>query len=76
MACPVAGHIAEEVAVNETVAETAPPSNPAEALALRQLEHVGWAYGVIFALLFAFTWRLASSNRRLAERIDELERGR
>ena len=45
-----------------------------EALVQRQLNHVGAAYGVIFALLFFYAWRLTSVTRRLSERVDELER--
>lgn len=44
-----------------------------EALVERQLLHVGAAYGVIFALLFFYAWRLTSLTRRLSERVDELE---
>jgi di/tricarboxylate transporter len=43
-------------------------------LALRQLHHVGAAYGLIFLLLFAFAWRSTQATRRLSERVDELER--
>lgn len=60
--------------MNETIATQAVPAS--DALALRQLQHVGAAYGLIFVLLFAFAWRATSANRRLAERIDELERHR
>lgn len=61
--------------MNETIAVTqAVPA--ADALALRQLQHVGAAYGLIFVLLFAFAWRATSASRRLAERVDELERNR
>jgi hypothetical protein len=60
--------------VNETIAVTqAVPA--ADALALRQLQHVGGAYLVIFVLLFAFAWRATSATKELAGRIDALERG-
>jgi hypothetical protein len=59
--------------VNETTAETQ-AATTADALAQRQLEHVGWAYSLIFVLLFAFAWRATAATRRLAERVDELER--
>jgi len=59
--------------VNETTAETQVPSH-ADALAQRQLQHVGWAYSLIFVLLFVFAWRATAATRRLAERVDELER--
>jgi hypothetical protein len=59
--------------VNETIAETqALPA--ADAVALRQLQHVGGAYLVIFVLLFAFAWRATSATKGLAGRIDALER--
>lgn len=45
-----------------------------EALVQKQLMHVGAAYGVIFALLLLYAWRLTSTTRRLSERVDELER--
>lgn len=47
----------------------------AEALATRQLEHVGAAYLLIFVLVFVFAWRVSASTKRLTERVDELERG-
>ena len=58
--------------MNETTQADATPG--AEALALRQLHHVGWAYGLIFALVFAYAWRTAAATRKLRERVDELER--
>ncbi|MBI5504610.1 MAG: hypothetical protein HY899_07395 [Deltaproteobacteria bacterium] len=45
-----------------------------EALVQKQLMHVGAAYGVIFALLLFYAWRLTATTRRLSERVDELER--
>jgi len=57
--------------VNETTATQAPP---ADALAMRQLQHVGAAYGLIFVLVFVFAWRASAATRRLSERVDELER--
>jgi hypothetical protein len=63
--------------VNETTAETTAATgtaSAAEALAERQLQHVGWAYSLIFVLLFAFAWRATTATRRLSERVDELER--
>lgn len=58
--------------MNETIAETqALPS--AEALALKQLHHVGAAYGLIFVLLFVYAWRATTATKKLAERLDELE---
>ena len=70
--------------MNETggQAATAPPTTGAvgvpggEALAMRQLQHVGAAYGLIFVLLLVFAWRASSATKRLSERIDELERER
>jgi hypothetical protein len=60
--------------VNQTIAETqAVPA--ADALALRQLQHVGAAYLLIFALLFVFAWRATAATKALAGRIDALERG-
>ena len=59
--------------MNETTAETQ-VATAADALAQRQLEHVGWAYSLIFVLLFAFAWRATAATRRLSERVDELER--
>ncbi len=59
--------------MNETIAETqAVPA--ADALALRQLQHVGAAYLLIFVLLFVFAWRATSATRALAARLDALER--
>jgi hypothetical protein len=59
--------------VNETIAVTqAVPA--ADAIALRQLQHVGGAYLVIFVLLFVFAWRATSATKALAGRIDALER--
>ena len=59
--------------MNETTAETqAAPAG--EALALRQLNHVGAAYALIFVLLFVYAWRATSATRKLSERVDELER--
>lgn len=65
--------------MNETTAETQVPSSPsglpsAEDVALRQLQHVGAAYALIFVLLLIFAWRATTATRRLAERVDELER--
>jgi hypothetical protein len=57
--------------VNETTAEI--QALPGDALALRQLQHVGAAYGLIFVLLFVFAWRATTATRRLAERVDALE---
>jgi len=58
--------------VNETTAQTqALPA--AEEIAMRQLQHVGGAYLLIFVLLFVFAWRATSATKRLAERMDELE---
>ena len=61
--------------MNETTAET-PVTPSAEALAQRQLQHVGAAYSLIFLLLFVFAWRATAATRRLSERMDELERDR
>ncbi len=58
--------------MNETTATTQAP--PADALAMRQLQHVGAAYGFIFVLVFVFVWRASAATRRLSERVDELER--
>jgi hypothetical protein len=58
--------------VNETTAADA--QSAAEALATRQLEHVGAAYLLIFVLVFVFAWRVSASTKRLTERVDELER--
>ena len=57
--------------MNETTAAVEPA---AEALAARQLMHVGAAYAFIFVLLFVFAWRTTAATRRLSERVDELER--
>lgn len=59
--------------MNETNAEIQVPA-AGDALALRQLQHVGAAYGLIFVLIFVFAWKATSATRRLAERVDELER--
>lgn len=58
--------------MNETIATTQAP--PADALAMRQLQHVGAAYALIFVLVFVFAWRASAATRRLTERVDELER--
>jgi hypothetical protein len=59
--------------VNETTAETqAVPAG--DALALRQLQHVGAAYLLIFVMLFVFAWRATSATKDLAGRMDALER--
>ena len=60
--------------MNETTAQVT--TVPAADLAAKQLQHVGAAYAVIFLLVFAFAWRATTSTRRLAERVDELERER
>ena len=66
--------------MNETTAQTSAPGSPstglpgAEEVALRQLQHVGAAYAVIFVLLFFYAWRTSSTTKRLAERVEELER--
>ena len=66
--------------MNETTAQTTTPGSApgglpgAEEVALRQLQHVGAAYAVIFVLLFFYAWRTAATSKRLAERVDELER--
>ncbi|MFN2425427.1 MAG: hypothetical protein ABR587_03155 [Candidatus Binatia bacterium] len=59
--------------MNETTAEIA-TIPAADALAMRQLQHVGAAYGLIFVLLFVFAWRATAATRRLSDRLDELER--
>jgi hypothetical protein len=59
--------------LNETTTATQAAA-PGEELALRQLHHVGAAYGLIFVLLFVFAWRATAANRDLAGRIDALER--
>ena len=59
--------------MNETMAETqAVPA--ADALAFKQLQHVGAAYLLIFVLLFVFAWRATSATKDLAARMDALER--
>jgi CcmD family protein len=35
---------------------------------------VGAAYAAVWILLFLYLWRLTSMSRKLAERIEELER--
>jgi CcmD family protein len=62
--------------VNETTAQTSAPGSASagEALALRQLQHVGAAYAVIFALILVYAWRMSAATKRLSERIDDLER--
>lgn len=59
--------------MNETNVQIQAPS-AGDALALRQLQHVGAAYGLIFVLIFVFAWKATSATRRLAERVGELER--
>lgn len=59
--------------MNETIAETQ-ASAAGEALALRQLHHVGAAYCFIFVLLLIYAWRTSAATRKLSERLDELER--
>ena len=59
--------------MNETTAETQ-AATATDALAQRQLEHVGAAYCLIFVLLFVFAWRTSAATKRLSERVDELER--
>ena len=59
--------------MNETTAATQADS-PAEALALRQLHHVGACYLLIFVLIFAYAWRATVATKKLSERVDELER--
>jgi hypothetical protein len=61
--------------VNETTTATV-GLRSAEDVATSQLQHVGAAYGFVFLLLFAFAWRTTQATRRLAERVDELERER
>lgn len=59
--------------MNETSAETlATPAS--DGLAAKQLQHVGWAYGLIFLLFFVYAWRATAATRRLHERLAELER--
>lgn len=70
--------------MNETATQQGAPAAAAttasatgvanEAMIQRQLHHIGGAYGVIFALLFFYAWRLTSSTARLARRVEELER--
>ncbi|HYC53843.1 MAG TPA: CcmD family protein [Candidatus Binatia bacterium] len=38
------------------------------------LPYVGAAYAAFFVLIFLYAWRLTAATRRLAERVDELER--
>lgn len=59
--------------MNETTSTTqaATASNDA---AMRALQHVGAAYALIFVLVAAYAWRATAATRRLAERIDDLER--
>ena len=38
------------------------------------MQHVGMAYGLIFVLVAAYAWRATSATRRLAERVEDLER--
>lgn len=59
--------------MNETTATTqaTPPSGD---VAMRALQHVGAAYALIFVLVAAYAWRATAATRRLAERVDELER--
>lgn len=59
--------------MNETTATTQATTD-AEALALRQLHHVGAAYALIFVLILAYAWRVGAATRKLSERVDELER--
>lgn len=59
--------------MNETTATTQglPPSGD---VAMRAMQHVGMAYGLIFVLVAAYAWRATSATRRLAERVEDLER--
>lgn len=43
-------------------------------VAIRAMQHVGMAYGLIFVLVLAFAWRATAATRRLSERVDDLER--
>lgn len=61
--------------MNETSATTQPAS-AGDAVVARQLQHVGAAYLFIFVVLFVYAWRVAATTKRLAERVDELERAR
>lgn len=58
--------------MNETVSTVAAAAT--DALVRRQLSFVGAAYLVILAMIFAYVWRLGSATRRLASRLDEVER--
>jgi hypothetical protein len=59
--------------VNETTATASGLPSSGDA-AMRALQHVGAAYGLIFLLVVAFAWRATAATRRLAERVDDLER--
>lgn len=58
----------------ETSVEIPVPS-AADGLAIRQLQHVGASYGLIFVLLLAFAWRTNAAVKRLDQRVDELKGG-
>jgi CcmD family protein len=38
------------------------------------LAYVGAAYAVVWILIFVYAWRLTSASRKLAEKLEELER--
>jgi CcmD family protein len=38
------------------------------------LTYLGAAYAAVWILLFLYTWRLTSLSRKLADRVEELER--
>ena len=38
------------------------------------LRYVGMAYAFVFVLFFGFAWRISATTKRLAEKIEELER--
>lgn len=39
------------------------------------INYVGLAYGCIWIFIFGYTFRLTSMSKRLADKLDELERG-
>ena len=59
--------------MNETTATTQGLPSSGD-VAMRAMQHVGMASGLIFVLVIAFAWRATAATRRLAERVEDLER--
>jgi CcmD family protein len=41
---------------------------------MSSLGYVGIAYAAVWLLIFFYVWRLTAQSRRLADRVEELER--